>query len=71
MSKTNEPEYFIAIGASAGGLEALQAFFKNMPAKCGACIIIIQHLSPDFKSVMAELLGRVTGMSIFNATDGV
>lgn len=65
------PDYFIAIGASAGGLEALQEFFQSMPSNTGAAFIVIQHLSPDFKSVMAELLERSTKMSVFNASDGI
>ena len=66
----NPPEYYVAVGASAGGLEALQEFFQHMPNNSGLAFIVIQHLSPDFKSVMAELLSRTTPMKIFNATDG-
>lgn len=65
------PDYFVAIGASAGGLEALQQFFANMPISSDAAFIIVQHLSPDFKSVMAELLSRETDMSIHIAEDGM
>lgn len=64
------PSCYVAIGASAGGLEALQEFFQAMPCNTGAAFIVIQHLSPDFKSMMAELLGRKTQMKIFDATDG-
>lgn len=67
----HNPSYYVAIGASAGGLEALQEFFQHMPTNTGVAFIVIQHLSPDFKSVMDELLGRCTGMKIFNAMDGV
>ncbi len=65
------PDYYVGIGASAGGLEALQEFFQIMPPDTGMAFIVIQHLSPDFKSVMAELLGRQTKMPVHNATDGV
>lgn len=61
----------VAIGASAGGLEALQEFFKVMPSKSGLSFVVIQHLSPDYKSMMDELLARVTNMKIFNIKDGL
>jgi len=64
------PSYYIALGASAGGLEALQEFFQHMPADSGATFIVVQHLSPDFKSVMDELLGRGTRMKVLHASDG-
>ncbi|MCK7492628.1 MAG: chemotaxis protein CheB [Comamonadaceae bacterium] len=47
----------VAIGASAGGLDALARFFKALPADTGAAYVVIQHLSPDHKSMMADLLG--------------
>ncbi|MFO7863487.1 MAG: CheR family methyltransferase, partial [Salinivirgaceae bacterium] len=61
----------VAVGASAGGLEALQDFFKNAPEDSGAAYVVIQHLSPDYKSLMAELLGRVTNMYIYRVEDGM
>ena len=61
----------IGIGASAGGLEALQEFFQNMPADSGAAFVVVQHLSPDYKSLMDELLSRVTDMEIFRVSDGM
>src|SRR5690606_28039008 len=48
----------VAIGASAGGLEALERFFKAMPPDSNMAFVVIQHLSPDFKSLMDELLAR-------------
>ncbi len=54
----------IGIGASAGGLEALQEFFDNMIMDPGAAFVVIQHLSPDYKSFMGELLGRHTNIPI-------
>ncbi len=65
-----EPSYYVAVGASAGGLEALQEFFINMPVDSGLAFIVIQHLSPDFKSVMDELLARCTKMPVLYAVDG-
>lgn len=61
----------VAVGASAGGLEALQEFFKNMPLKTGLAFVVIQHLSPDYKSLMDELLARETSIPIQIAEDGM
>ena len=61
----------VGIGASAGGLEALQEFFKNMPEEPGVAFVIVQHLSPDYKSLMDELLSRFTKMSIYRVRDGM
>jgi len=63
--------YYVGIGASAGGLEALVSFFKEMPEDTGMVFIVIQHLSPDYKSLMNELLARHTRMSIEIAQDGI
>ncbi len=54
----------VGIGASAGGLEALQHFFDNLPATTGMAFVVVQHLSPDFKSLMDELLARHTTLPI-------
>lgn len=54
----------IAVGASAGGLEALKSFFKNIPEDSDCAFVVIQHLSPDHKSMMGELLGRNTSLPI-------
>lgn len=67
-TKANESEhYIIAIGASAGGLEAIQEFFDNMPANGTLSFIIIQHLSPDYKSLLVELLSKHTNMKVVEA----
>lgn len=54
----------VAIGASAGGLEPFEVFFDAMPMESGLAFVVIQHLSPDFKSMMDELLARHSGMRI-------
>lgn len=46
----------IGIGASAGGVEALQQFFSCMPSNSGLSFVVVQHLSPDYKSLMADIL---------------
>ncbi|QVL47083.1 MAG: PAS domain-containing protein [Thiocapsa sp.] len=56
--------YVVAIGASAGGLDALERFFQSLPTDLGAAYVVIQHLSPDHKSMMANLLGRHTAMPV-------
>jgi len=59
----------IGIGASAGGLEALEQFLGHVPAGSGMAFVIIQHLDPTHKGVMPELLQRVTGMKVVQAKD--
>lgn len=65
------PCFVVGIGASAGGLRALEEFFAHMPQDSGAAFVIIQHLSPDYKSLMKELLGRCTQMAIHRVEDGM
>lgn len=64
VDQFNEPTYVVGVGASAGGLEALERFFRATPADTGMAFVIIQHLSPDFKSLMDELLARFTAMRL-------
>lgn len=65
-----EPTHYVGIGASAGGLEALEEFFKTMPKDTGMAFIVVQHLSPDYKSMMVELLSRKTSMPVLQIEDG-
>ena len=60
----------VAIGASAGGLEALQVLFDAAPVGTSAAYIVIPHLDPDHESLMAELLSRRTGMLVEQVTHG-
>jgi chemotaxis methyl-accepting protein methylase len=60
----------VGIGASAGGLEALEQFLGNVPAAAGMAFIIIQHLDPSRPGVMPELLRRITPMKVVQAEDG-
>jgi two-component system CheB/CheR fusion protein len=62
-----EPFYIVGIGASAGGLEALEQLFRNMPTNSGVGFVVIQHLSPDYKSLMVELLSKHTSMRVLRA----
>ncbi len=59
----------VAIGASAGGLEALEQFFGNMPENNGMAFVVIQHLDPTHAGIMPELLQRITPMKVCSATD--
>ena len=63
--------YIVGIGASAGGLDPLEVFFKNMPVNSGMAFVVVQHLSPDFKSQMEQLLSRKTRMPIHRVRDGI
>ena len=63
------PTHYIGIGASAGGLEALQDLFANTPSDTGVAYIVVQHLSPDYKSMMPELLSRHSRMPIQQISD--
>lgn len=63
----------IGIGASAGGLAAIEAFFSGMPndADPGMAFVLVQHLDPDHKSMLAELIQRRTRMQVFQVVDGM
>jgi two-component system CheB/CheR fusion protein len=63
--------HVVAIGASAGGLESLERLFSGLPSNTGLAFVVLQHLSPDFKSLMDELLSRRTQMQIRQAEDGI
>ncbi len=70
MEKTKH-FYTVGIGASAGGLEALERFFQPLPDESGMAFVIIQHLSPDYKSMMAEILSKYTNMPVNEAQEGI
>ncbi len=63
--------YLIGIGASAGGLEAIHKLFDHFPSNSSFSFVIIQHLSPDHKSLMAELLSKHTSMQVQEAEDNM
>jgi two-component system CheB/CheR fusion protein len=65
-----QPDHkIVCIGASAGGMEAIHELFDNMPQNSGFSFIVIQHLSSDHKSLMAELLSKHTTMNVVEAED--
>ncbi len=61
----------VGIGASAGGLEALEQFFQNTPKDNGMAFVVIQHLDPNHVGIMPELLQRITFMKVIQAMDGM
>ncbi len=63
----------VGIGASAGGLAAFEAFFSGMPADVdpGMAFVLVQHLAPDHKSILTELIRRYTRMQVFEVEDGM
>ncbi len=63
----------VGIGASAGGLAAFEAFFSGMPAVIdpGMAFVLVQHLAPDHKSILTELIRRYTRMQVYEVEDGM
>ena len=63
----------VGIGASAGGLAAFEAFFSGMPAVAdpGMAFVLVQHLAPDHKSILTDLIRRYTRMQVFEVEDGM
>jgi two-component system CheB/CheR fusion protein len=63
----------VGIGASAGGLAAFEAFFSAMPADTepGVAFVLVQHLAPDHKSILSDLIKRYTRMQVYEVEDGV
>ncbi len=61
--------HIVGIGASAGGLEALEQFFEHVPETSGLAYLVVQHLDPTHKALLASLLQRVTSMPVNEAAD--
>jgi two-component system CheB/CheR fusion protein len=59
----------VGIGASAGGLEALELFLRNVPPDSGMAFIVVQHLDPTHKGILTELLQRITPMTVVQVSD--
>jgi len=70
--KRKESEFpIIGIGASAGGLEAFEKFFKALPSNSGLAFVLIQHLDPDHSSMLSEILQRVTSIPVIEIKNGL
>ena len=65
------PTLIVGVGASAGGLEAIEQMFKSMPTDTGMAFVIVQHLAPNFKSLMDELLSRWTDIPVKRVEEGM
>jgi len=63
----------VGIGASAGGLAAFESFFSGMPADVdpGMAFVLVQHLAPDHKSILCDIIQRYTRMQVFEVEDGM
>ena len=59
----------VGIGASAGGLEALEQFLSNVPERSGIAFVVVQHLDPTQKGMLPELLQRITKMKVLQVED--
>ena len=70
-SSPKQPFFVVGIGASAGGLEAIEQLFKTIPSDSGMAFIIVQHLDPDRQSSMPEIMTRLTKMPVNVASDGM
>ena len=61
----------VGLGASAGGLGALEQFFSHVPPRSGLAYVVVQHLDPTHKAMLAELLQRVTAMPVLEAAEAM
>ncbi|MGH7182687.1 MAG: CheR family methyltransferase [Nitrospiraceae bacterium] len=61
----------VGIGFSAGGIEALEAFFRHLPSKPGAAFVVVSHQHASHTSLLPEILRRWTSLSVLEATDGL
>jgi two-component system CheB/CheR fusion protein len=61
----------VAIGASAGGIEALSDLISHLPADTGMAFVLVQHLDPKHHSILTELLARKTSMKVSEVSDGL
>lgn len=59
----------VGLGASAGGLEAFEQFFRNVPADSGMAFVLVSHLDPSHASILTEILQRITAMPVVEAQD--
>ena len=70
-SAVHPPFFIVGLGASAGGLEALEKFFSHLPADSGLAFVVVTHLHPGHVSLLPELLGKCTRMRVMPAADGM
>jgi two-component system CheB/CheR fusion protein len=70
-AKTDPPFPIVGIAASAGGLEAFTELLGHLPVDTGMAFVLIQHLAPDHKSLLTEILARMTKMPVSEVQDGM
>ncbi|WP_460447963.1 CheR family methyltransferase [Alsobacter sp. SYSU BS001988] len=70
MATSSKPFPIVGIGSSAGGVEALGSFFSAAPAAGGIAYVVVTHLSPDYKTMLPEIIGRHTTMPVTLARQG-
>ncbi|MEG4857511.1 chemotaxis protein CheB [Microcoleus sp. K1-B6] len=71
LTETDAPFPIVGIAASAGGLEAFTQLLSHLPADTGMAFVLIQHLDPNHKSLLSEILARTTQMPVNEVEDGV
>lgn len=69
LGKVDQSFYLIGVGASAGGLDAIKQMISQVPAGFPHSLVIVQHISPDYKSLMSEILGRETSLPVQEVAD--
>ncbi|QDT11590.1 chemotaxis protein CheB [Planctomycetes bacterium K23_9] len=67
---TQDEFLVVGMGASAGGVEALEAFFSVLPPRPNLAIVVVQHLAPNFESLMPQIIARRTEIPVSSAVDG-
>lgn len=70
MTTSDSPLAIVGVGASAGGVEALEGFFQGMPPHPGLAFIVVTHLAPDRESLLHEIIARYTDLTVAVAEDG-
>jgi two-component system CheB/CheR fusion protein len=70
-ARAMQPFPIVGIGASAGGIQALEQFFDNVAPDSGMAYVVVQHLSPDHTSLLGDILGRRAKIPVHEITDGM
>ncbi|WP_394688356.1 CheR family methyltransferase [Hoeflea sp.] len=70
-SRVSSAKFWIGIGSSAGGLEALRGLVRNLPTKLSATYIVAQHMAPQHKSMLTEIIGRDISLKVVDVTDNI
>ncbi len=71
MTRSTSNFLIVGLGASAGGISALEEFFRAMPVDCGMAFVVVTHLNPSRESHLPEVLSRYTGLPVRTAEDGL